>query len=62
MAEDDVSELARKLAAQRRIVQGACEVCGKSFSGTRKRKFCSHTCAQRDYYARSKQKERDNEQ
>ncbi len=50
----DVSEAGRALAAKRRIVEGACEVCGKPFTGTRKRKYCSHACTQRAYYARTK--------
>lgn len=50
----DVSELARRLAAQRQIVEGICEVCGKPFTGTRKRLYCSHNCAQKAYLARNK--------
>lgn len=46
------SQAARLLAGRRRIVEGVCQVCGQSFVGTRKRKFCSHTCAQRDHWHR----------
>ncbi len=44
---EDVSatELARALAARRRIVEGKCEVCGTPFQGTAKRRYCSHRCA-----------------
>ena len=54
-----ISELARQLAAQwqlaaasgsqRQIVQGTCEICGKLFTGTRKRRYYSHNCAQKAY-------------
>jgi hypothetical protein len=47
--EIDLSELARRLAAQRRIVEGNCEICGKPFTGTRKKRYCSHACAQKAY-------------
>lgn len=50
----DASEAGRALAAKRQIVEGTCEVCDKSFTGTRKRKYCSHACSQRAYYQRSK--------
>ena len=48
-ADNELSEIARKLAAQRRIVEGTCEICGKPFTGTRKKRFCSHNCAQKAY-------------
>lgn len=32
-----------------------CIVCGKSFEGSKKSKFCSNACRQRDKYARAKQ-------
>jgi hypothetical protein len=47
--ESEVSELARRLAAQRRTVEGQCEICGKHFTGTRKKRYCSHNCAQKAY-------------
>jgi hypothetical protein len=49
MTNNEVSELARRLAAQRKIVQGNCEICGKPFIGTRKKRYCSHNCAQKAY-------------
>lgn len=48
------SELGRRLAAQRRIVEGTCVVCGTSFEGTRKKRFCSHKCAQMAYWRRKR--------
>ncbi len=47
--DDELSELARKLAAQRQIVEGRCEICGKPFTGTGKKRFCSNNCAQKSY-------------
>ncbi len=47
--DSDISELARRLAAQRRIVEGMCEICGTPFIGTRKKRYCSHNCAQKSY-------------
>jgi hypothetical protein len=49
--DDDVSALARRLAARRRIVDGRCVICSTPFTGTRKKKFCSHACVQRSYKA-----------
>ena len=39
-----VSEQARALAAQRRIVDSNCEVCGTPIRGTKKRRYCSNRC------------------
>ncbi len=47
--DNELSELARRLASQRRIVEGTCEICGTPFTGTRKKRFCSHNCAQKAY-------------
>jgi hypothetical protein len=47
--DNEVSEMARRLAAQRQIVEGQCEICGRPFTGTRKKRFCSHNCAQKAY-------------
>ena len=55
--DNDVSAAARRLGAQRRIVEGTCAVCGKPFRGTRKRMYCSHTCAQRAHWAAKKTRE-----
>ncbi len=57
--DDELSELARRLAAQRKIVEGNCEICGKPFTGTRKRRYCSHNCAQKAFMLR-KQREAGN--
>ncbi len=54
VVEPDISELARRLAARRAIVSGECVECRTPFMGTRKRKFCSHACAQRSHW-RNKQ-------
>jgi hypothetical protein len=48
------SELGRRLAAQRRIVEGECVICGNRFEGTRKKRFCSHRCAQKDHWRRKR--------
>ncbi len=50
------SELGRALAANRRLVEGTCAVCGKPFSGTAKRMYCSTLCAAKAY-RRSHQEE-----
>jgi hypothetical protein len=47
--DNELSELARRLAAQRQVVEGKCEICGTPFTGTRKRRYCSHNCAQKAY-------------
>jgi endogenous inhibitor of DNA gyrase (YacG/DUF329 family) len=52
LPEITITELARRLAAQRQIVEGTCVVCGQSFHGTRKRRFCSHRCAQKHHWLR----------
>jgi hypothetical protein len=43
--ELSATELARALAARRRIIEGRCEVCGTPFKGTAKKRYCSHRCA-----------------
>ena len=58
--DSELSELARRLAAQRRIVSGHCEICGKPFTGTRKKRYCSHNCAQKAYMLSKKHREADN--
>jgi hypothetical protein len=54
--EMNASELARALAAHRRVVEGRCEICDQPFSGTRKRRYCSHNCAQKSYLLNKKRK------
>jgi hypothetical protein len=44
-AAKSASELARALAARRRVIEGTCDVCGTSFKGTAKKRYCSHRCA-----------------
>lgn len=51
----EVSELARRLANQRRIIESACEVCGKVIVGTTRKRYCSHAHRQAAYNARQKQ-------
>lgn len=57
--DTEASELARQLAARRRIVEGTCEVCGKPFTGTRKKRYCGHNCAQKAYDRAHAQARRD---
>ena len=52
--KNELSEFGRALAAARRIVEGTCEMCGKPIKGTRRRRYCGHTCAQRAYDARKR--------
>lgn len=46
------SQAARTLASMRHRVEGDCVVCGAEFTGTLKRRYCSHVCAQRAYWSR----------
>jgi hypothetical protein len=55
--DNEASDLARRLAARRRIVSGNCEICGKPFTGTRKKRYCSHACAQKAYMLNKKHQE-----
>jgi hypothetical protein len=43
---EQVSELARALAAQRRQVSEVCAVCGKTFTATVRRRYCTPACRQ----------------
>jgi hypothetical protein len=54
--EPNASVLGRALASQRRIVEGNCEICGKPFTGTIKRRFCGNTCAARAYRQRRRER------
>jgi hypothetical protein len=49
------SELGRMLAARRRQVTGACPVCGTTFTGIGKRRYCSDRCRFRATYLRRKE-------
>jgi hypothetical protein len=48
------SMLGRLLAARRRRVPGICPVCGTTFAGTGKRRYCSDRCRFRATYLRRK--------
>jgi predicted nucleic acid-binding Zn ribbon protein len=48
------SERARRAAAARRLVKGACRVCGTPTVGTRKRRYCSARCRDRAYRGRQR--------
>jgi hypothetical protein len=50
------NEAAQRLGALRKIVDGTCEVCGKPFRGIKKRRYCSHNCAQKAHYQAKKRK------
>ena len=50
--EEFTHELGRQLAIARRTVHGTCEVCGKPFVGTTKRRYCSNKCVVRAHRAR----------
>jgi len=51
-----LSEAGRFLVAARRVVEGECTICGKSFSGTNRRKYCSPACSMHAYRARKREK------
>jgi hypothetical protein len=52
------SAIARLVAAQRRIEQRTCAVCGTEVPGTVRRRYCSNSCVQKAAYARHAQKRR----
>lgn len=43
--ENELSELGRRLSAARRMVEGVCPVCGKSFTGPANKRYDKHSCA-----------------
>jgi hypothetical protein len=45
--KDGVSDLARALAARRRIETKVCPICGQTFTGIAKKRYCSGRCATR---------------
>ncbi len=55
ITKEELSRLGRYMARSRRIVEGTCEVCGKTFEGTTKRKYCSNTCSVRAHRERQRQ-------
>ena len=54
MTKEELSRFGKYLASSRRIVEGTCEVCGKSFQGTTKRRYCSNTCVVRAHRERQR--------
>ena len=54
-----ISEAARALAARRRQVTRPCAVCGKSITGTTKRRYCSHACKLRALRRRKRVQEQE---
>jgi ribosomal protein L34E len=65
----DGTELARALAARRRVEKKECLVCGQPFTGIAKKRYCSGRCATRahrmglskPYSGRSKDDTKENE-
>ncbi len=55
LTPEELSKYGRYMAAQRRVVEGVCEVCGKQFSGTAKRRYCSNRCAVKAHRQRKAQ-------
>lgn len=47
LTPEELSRWGRYMVSRRRIVKGTCEVCGKGFEGTTKRRYCSNTCVVR---------------
>jgi hypothetical protein len=43
------SEWARQTAAHRKQISGTCAICGKEFTGTKRRMYCSQRCAMAAY-------------
>lgn len=63
----EATELARALAARRRIETKICPICGTPFTGIAKKQYCSGRCATRAFrrglsipYANKSKKEADN--
>lgn len=56
MSDDQQSktELARALAAMRRVVTAPCIVCGKPVTGAAHRRYCSDTCRVTAYRRRKR--------
>ena len=50
-------EAGRRAAAMRRIVTGECAVCGRTITGTTKRRYCSSTCRARATRQRQREQE-----
>jgi hypothetical protein len=54
-----LSDLARRLAASRKVVESTCEYCGKPITGTTRRKYCSQSHSVLAYRKRLKERETD---
>jgi hypothetical protein len=52
------SDIARLIAAQRRIEPRSCLVCGTEVMATVRRRYCSNSCVQKAAYARHAEKRR----
>ena len=50
------SEVGKKRAAQREVVEHTCEWCGKKFHALKIAVFCSNRCRQANKYAQVKAK------
>jgi len=59
MGEIVPAEIARAIAAQRKIVTSACVICGTTVVGLKTRRYCSNTCKQRSYYAKHVEEQRE---
>jgi predicted nucleic acid-binding Zn ribbon protein len=49
------SELGRRLVQARRVVEGACRVCGKPFKGAPNRRYCTDKCRWHHYRHRERE-------
>src|SRR3954452_12693905 len=52
----DPSELARQLAARRKLKQVICPICGTQVVGLGRRTYCSEQCAKRAWWRRHRSK------
>ena len=49
-----MSNPGQDLQAMRKIVDSKCVICGEPITGTKKKKFCSNRCQQKDKYQKMK--------
>jgi predicted nucleic acid-binding Zn ribbon protein len=52
----DPSEIARQLAARRKVKQVICPICGTAAVGVGRRLYCSERCAKRAWWRRHRGK------
>jgi hypothetical protein len=53
VTEEELRRFATHLSRQRRTdIPGECAICGTPFVGMKKRRYCSHKCAQKAYMLR----------